>query len=221
MEIEGVELEVLVQGRATESQTFFLEYETGDKRIKVSDLVAGEALLLGREELPVGDIINITVLMGDGHSLFFDEDRFRLPLADASSSEISLEINQELQSGISYDLLLDLDLQKSIIQNSSDPLSFEIHPVFTLINSAGIGELTGTITVNNLYPALFLISEEDSISTHLNSSGNFLFRAPEGDYDFYIDPRDPQFRDTLISVEILARETLNLDRITLSRVEDE
>ncbi len=216
VEIEGVDVEVMAGGRQTDIQKFFLEYKSGDKRIKVSELVGGEALLLGRNELPVGTLIKATVRLGRNHSMFFNQNRFTLPLADPDQLEIQLETDINLEAGISYDLILDLDLEKSILLKTASPPSYEISPTFYALSGVGQGSIQGTVAPTGLNPAIYLINEEDSISTHTNTSGAFLIRIREGNYSIYIDPKDETYADTAFSVKVSQREVTNLDRITLS-----
>lgn len=216
VQVEGVDLEIQVQGRESETQTFFLPYSLGDKVIEVSALIAGEALLLGREELPIGKIISATFRIGDSHSLFLDGDRYVLPLANSGMTEIPIEVEMDLEQGIAYDLILDFDLEKSIRVLSESPLSLELAPVLSAVSGIGAGELKGTISPTTLRPALYAIISGDSVSTQINASGSFLFRLPAGIYTVYIDPKDERYQAGIIqNVEVIAGKSTDLTRITI------
>lgn len=193
VEIEGVDVEMLVEGRETSSQTFYLEYKTGDKVIRVSDLVAGRALVIGRDELPLGKIIGLKVRMGTEHSLFQGEKGYDMPLKEISNSIIALDADVDLESGLSYDIILDLDLEASVIQTSATPLAFQLNPIFSVIEATGAGEISGRIAPTILRPVIYVIQGTDSISTHTNLSGAYLFRVPQGIYSLYFDPRNSAF----------------------------
>lgn len=193
VEIEGVEVELLVQGREMESQRFFFEYKTGDKQIRVSDLIGGRGLILGREELPTGKIIGLSVQMGRNHVLYQGEKGFNMPLEDVNDPFFPLAIEMDLEGGIAYDLILDMDLEKSILQKSTAPLTFQLAPVFTLVEGASSGELRGTVSPLTLKPAIYLIQGTDSTSTHPTTSGGYLFRADPGNYSLYFDPKDIRY----------------------------
>lgn len=214
VEIEGVELEVLVTGReSVETETYYLEYKNGDKRIKVSELVGGNALLIGRNELPLGKVTRVTVKLGSDHSMFYDGDEYNLPLSDPSTQDVSLLAGLDLDQGISYDMILDIDLEKSVIEVGTD--SFALNPRFSLIRGAVTGKISGTLTVKNLYPAIFLMNETDTLSTHMSTNGSYSFQAPEGDYRLYFDAKDELYLDTAFNVQIVAGNDGVLETISL------
>lgn len=217
VEVEGVDIEMQVLGRESETETFFLPYSLGDKVIEVSALIAGEGLLLGRDELPVGKIISATFRIGDSHSLFLDGDRYVLPLANGGMTEIPLELEMDLEQGIAYDLILDFDLEKSIRVLSESPLVLELDPKLSAVSGIGTGDLKGSISPTALRPALYAITSGDSVNTHTNSSGSFLFRLPAGIYTVYVDPKDERYQAGIIrNVEVIAGKSTDLSSITIA-----
>lgn len=217
VEIEGVDIEVLVEGRETQSQIFFLEYKSGDKRIKVSELVGSNKLLIGRNELPSGQIISAKILLGKDHFMYFDKKKYTLNLSDPLDNEILLTTSIEIQQGKSYDIVLDLDLEKSIKQVSESPLSYDLDPYFTLVEGAGSTELSGILKPTTLYSAIYLYQGKDTISTHTNTSGKFNFTVQAGNYTIYFDPKDELYQDTTFSINVEAREDTVLNTITFKK----
>ncbi|MDR7128499.1 hypothetical protein J2X69_000831 [Algoriphagus sp. 4150] len=217
VEIEGVDIDILVGGREAQIRTFFLEYKSGNKRIKVSELVGGNQLLIGRSELPAGQITNAKIILGENHSMFLKDKRFELKLSDPSENEISLPTSITMEQGISYDLILDLDLEKSIIQVSESPLTYGLDPYFTLIEGVGSGKLSGVLKPLTLYPALTITGEKGTFSTHTDASGKYVFRVPEGFYNVQISAKDGLYLDTAFSMDIIRRKDSVLNEITLKR----
>ncbi|WP_439488584.1 DUF4382 domain-containing protein [Algoriphagus sp.] len=196
VEIEGVDIDVLVQGRETQAQTFYLEYKSGNKRIKVSELVGGTQLLLGRNELPIGLITSATIILGDNHSMFIGEKRYDLELSDPDDNRVSLPTSITLEQGISYDIILDIDLERSIVQTSETPLAYGLDPNFKLVEGKGLVELEGNLKPTSLYPAIYMWSATDTFSTHTNTSGNYIFKVPMDKYTLYFDPKNERYQDT-------------------------
>ncbi|WP_075348812.1 DUF4382 domain-containing protein [Algoriphagus marinus] len=218
VEIEGVDVEVLLEGRETGSETFYLEYKTGDKKIRVSDLVAGRALIIGRDELPVGKIIGLKVRMGKRHSLYQEKKGYDMPLQNPEDPFVTLETALDLQAGVAFDIILDLDLESSILQTSTAPLSFELDPVFTVILGAGAGEVKGAISPAALKPAIYLVQGMDSISTQVNTSGSYLFRVPKGTYSLYFDPKDPTYNSQRVTnVQVDSASITQLELVTFTK----
>ncbi len=211
VEIEGVELEILVQGRETQSQSFYFEYKTGDKQIRVSDLIGGQGLIIGREELPSGKVIGLRVQMGKNHVLYQEKKGYPMPLVDPNNLFVPLLADLDLEAGIAYDIILDMDLEKSILQKSTAPLSFQLSPVFTLVEGASSGELRGTVSPLTLKPAIYLIQGADSISTHPTTSGSFLFRVEPGIYSVYFDSKDSRYANaTVLNLVVIEGKTLEV-----------
>lgn len=216
VEIEGVELQLQISGRESETQTFFLPYTNGDKVIKISELIAGKALLLGRDELPIGKILSASLKLGNDHSLYYKGQRYPLPSKSIGLNPVLLRKSWELQSGISYDLILDFDLEKSIEVTTSTPLSFELKPFVRAFSAIGTGELKGSIEPSTLRPALYAFSQTDTLSTHVNSAGSFSLRLPPGIYTFFLDPKDERYKSGFIpNVEIVSGKSTDLTKITV------
>ncbi|MHA7130476.1 DUF4382 domain-containing protein [Algoriphagus namhaensis] len=213
--ILGVEVEVQIQGRETDLQSYFLDYKPGVKEIEVSALVGGEALLMARGELPIGKIVGGKLLLGDTHYLWLDDRRYPMPLAAGLTDEVDLTFEQELEFGVAYDLLVDFDLERSILVLDEEPLKLSLHPKVTAISGIGSGEIEGRISPTSLRPGVYAISGTDSISTQVNSSGVFLFRIPEGNYRIYIDPKDDRY-DSLVLSNVLVLPNAQTDLETLT-----
>lgn len=217
VEIEGVDIEVLAIGRETQSQTFFLEYKSGDKRIKVSELVGGNALLLGRSELPIGQIISAKIILGSDHYMYFDQKKYPLKVSDPSQNEILLTTSIDTERGISYDIVLDIDLQKSIKEVSESPLTYVLDPTFTLMNGAETVDISGVLKPVTLYPAVYLSDGKDTVSTHTDATGKYYFRVPAGSYKIYFDAKDDLYLDTAYLQELIVSEDSLLKPITFKK----
>lgn len=217
VEIKGVDIEILREGREAQREVIFFEYKSGDKRIKVSELVAGNALLLGRKELPVGQVINATVILGEDHTMFLNEKKHILKLSDPSKGTISLPLDLEIEQGLSYDLILDMNLEKSIHQVSESPLNYTLDPFFSLQKAAEAIELSGSLYPTALYPAISISNGIDTLTTHTNTSGKFLLRVPTGNYTLYLDPKDERYQDTTFVLDMLPGQDSVLLPITFKK----
>lgn len=217
VEIQGVELELVPNGREGDIQRIFLPYELGDKQVDISKLVGGTTLPVARNETQLGIITGITLRLGTGNSLYQADNRYSLELPEGKTDYYqSVSIN--LEQGISYDLVLDFDLEKSIQVTNSNPLTLNFSPSISAYSGIGRGDLTGSISPAEIRPVIFAINDTDTISTHTNASGNFLFRLEPGTYDVYIDPKDNRYKyDTIRSILIESGKATPLDRITLTR----
>lgn len=217
VEIQGVEIDFVQSARQGETQQIWLPYEPAKKTINLSKLVNGITLPVSRKEFQLGQITAITLRLGKTHALFQGDNRYELALP-SEITDFSKELKVDLEAGISYDLVLDMDLEKSIRIVQQDPLKLSFIPTIYAFSGIGRGEVTGTVFPLELKPAIFAISGKDSVSTHTNSGGGFLFRLTPGYYTLYIDPKDNRYLpDTLLNVEIKTGQPTNLERVSLKK----
>lgn len=210
-------MELVPNGRGGEISKIFLPYEPGDKEVDISQLVGGTALPVARNESQLGTITGITLRLGPKNSLYLDEDRYPLDLPDGETDYFQ-PVSIELEQGFSYDLILDFDLEKSIQITNPNPLAFDFNPTISAYSGIGRGDLTGSTSPTDLQPVIYAIKESDSLNTHTNSSGNFIFRLEPGTYDLFIDPKDTRYNSqTIKGIIIESGKATPLDRITLTR----
>lgn len=217
VEIQGVEIDFVPNGRQGEIQKIWMPYELAKKTINLSRLVNGIALTISRREFQIGQITGVTLKLGRSHALYQGDTRFDLALP-GENTDYTQDFNLDLAPGISYDLILDFDLEKSISMTQSNPLRLSYNPTFSVFTGIGRGELSGTIAPTDFKPVIYAIQGMDSVSTHTNTSGSFAFRLVPGIYTLYFDPKDNRyFADTLFNVEVKSGQRTTLDRITLTR----
>lgn len=217
VEIQGVELEFVPNGRQGEVERLFLPYEPGDKQVDISQLVGGVSLPVARNEMQLGVITGVTLRIGTENALYLDEDRYPLELPEGNT-DYFLPVSIDLDQGLSYDLVLDFDLVKSIQIDTENPLTFDFNPSLSAFSGIGRSNLTGTTSPSDLRPVIYAIQDSDSVSTHTNTGGSFSFRLISGTYDVYIDPKDSRYlADTIRGVLIESGKTTDLERIILNR----
>lgn len=217
VEIEGVEIDFVQNGRQGEIQKIWMPYEPAKKTINLSQLVNGTSLPVSRKEFQLGQITAITLKLGTSHALFQGDNRYPLTLP-SEITDYTQNLKVDLEAGISYDLILDFDLEKSIRVTQVSPLKLAFNPSIQAYTSIGRSELIGTVFPTDIKPAIYAISGKDSVSTHTTTSGAFLFRLTPGRYTLYIDPKDTRFvSDTLFNIEVKGDQRTTLDRINLNR----
>lgn len=217
VEVLGVSLEFVPSGRLGEVQTLELPYEPADKAINLSQLVNGIALPVGRKEVPLGKITAITLNLGTSHALYQGDKRFPLPLATGTTTFTQV-LDLNLEAGISYDLVLDVDLEQSIRVLKESPLELSFTPEIKAYQTLGRGIVSGIISPKELRPAIYAIQGRDSLSTHTDAGGGFTLSLPPGQYTLYIDPKDRRYQaDTLFNVPVTAGQRSSLAPLNLLR----
>jgi hypothetical protein len=103
---------------------------------------------------------------------------------------LKLKINADLTEGIVYEVLIDFDAAKSILQTGN--FTYKLKPVIRTITSAGSGAIKGTIFPLESSPSVFAIIGSDTIATtYAADDGQFLLRGlPEGNYIVSFNPKE-------------------------------
>lgn len=216
IEILGVELSIS-GGRTGEGvQTFFLPNLAGNRQINVSALIGGEQFLVGRGEVTVGDLLEMKLVLGDNNGVRREGRTIPLTFKSPSSQEPSLRTNFVLNGGISHDLFIDFDLQRSIERRGAD--QFLLDPVLRAFSSSATGVISGTIRPAGERAVLFAIQNRDTITTTLSNlnNGNFQLRGLSGAYTVGILPFDNRFRsDSLLNIVVTPQTSTQVGNINL------
>src|SRR5690606_31970756 len=127
IEFEGVELFHGTDRQAVEGQWIHIPYDQVDRQVDVSKLVGDGVLLLGRQEVPVGGIFKIRLLLGQDHYLTKEGKDLSLTLKDPEITVIEIDVNYRLERNLSYDIYVDFDLDRSI-KGTTDTNRFLLEP---------------------------------------------------------------------------------------------
>lgn len=186
-------------------------------------LTNGAYEVLGNAELEAGTYPQIRLILSQNdHSVVIDGEKHDMKIPGGAQTGIKLQINAEIQGGIEYVLLLDFDASRSVVKTGQDsgPVDYLLKPVIRASNNAVTGNIGGTISPANARPAIYAISESDTISTTFADtlSGEFrLVSLEEGSYTISIEAREEGFESkTMEDVSVTIGETNDLGELELS-----
>ena len=133
--------------------------------------------LLGTALLPVGHLSQIRLVLGTNNTLKINDQIISLTTPSAQQSGLKLLVNADLQAGITYKLLLDFDVAKSIVSTGSN--TFKLKPVIRVISQALTGAIKGLVTPAISTPAVYAIMGSDTLATTYadSVSGKFLLQG--------------------------------------------
>ena len=216
IEIKGVELMLGKDRQGTDAQWVHIPYDQPNQKVDVSKLVGEGVLLLGRDEISVGGIFKIRLMLGEEHHLTKNGKIRSLTLIDPEASIIEMDVNYRLERNLSYDIYLDFDLERSI-KASSDTTEFLLVPKVRSFIQEERAEIKGRIQPPAAKPVFYAIQGQDTITSFADAQGNYSLRGlKEGQYSLRILPRLP-YIDTVFSVEAKRGETEILKNIVLKR----
>ncbi|RLD24640.1 MAG: carbohydrate-binding protein [Bacteroidetes bacterium] len=154
-------------------------------------LTDGVETVIADDELPSGRVSQLRLILGDNNSVVVDGEEFPLTVPSGSESGLKLQINADLEEGITYSVLLDFDAAKSIVNTGSD--KYILKPVIKTITEAQDGAIKGSVLPAELSVAVYALSGSDTLSTSYAPAGNadyFLGGLADGSYTVSIDPGD-------------------------------
>lgn len=220
LELKRVEVFVQNSNRGGDDSWVSLYYIPLSNVVNISALVNGSQLILGRSELPLGKITQIKLVFGDEQYLVLDEEPLSLVWEDPSEMEYIIDVDYTLEGGRSYDIVLDIDLARSITDSDQEEV-YLFSPKIRSFETGSIAAISGTVSPLAAQPYIYAILGEDSISTLTDDSGNFLFNGLEaGDYAIYINPRAP-YQDSLFTVTAKIDSVTVIETILLPEIQEE
>lgn len=191
---------------------FVTLYEGAPLVMDLMDLRNGITRLLVNSELAVGEYRQIrlhvesaSIELTNGNIYTTDDDSLRLNSQATSGFEVFVDPPIAMVSGLTSELLLDIDLSKTFRPvPANDPMNattFRLHPVIRVANLTESGELRGVIfeddtlgslvTVGNASVYVMPPGETDTAnsvaSTASNANGAYaILGVPAGIYDVMV-----------------------------------
>lgn len=152
------------------------------------DLTNGKDTLLANLDLPAGRISQIRLVLGNNNTVVIDGKEIALNTPSAQQSGLKIQIQQSLTAGVTYKILLDFDVARSVVQTGNG--KFNLKPVIRGVVEATSGAIKGIVTPKEANPAVYAISGTDTLgTTYPDSLGHFLLRGiAAGSYSVHFIP---------------------------------
>jgi hypothetical protein len=152
------------------------------------ELTNGLDTLLGEIEIPAGQISQIRLKLGNDNTIKVDDQLYDIDTPSGQQSGLKLQVHETLAEGITYKILLDFDVARSILKTGAG--DFKLKPVIRTITEAQDGAIRGIVDPKESTPAIYAISNTDTLgTTYSDSTGHFLIRGlPAGTYNVVFSP---------------------------------
>jgi hypothetical protein len=184
IDIQGVE--VHSSENAGENGWISLDVEGGVYNLL--ELTNGLDTLLGEVEIPGGRISQVRLKLGNNNTIKVNDQVYDLETPSGQQSGLKLQVHEILTEGITYKILLDFDVARSIVLAGNG--TYKLKPVIRAITEAQDGAIKGVISPKEATPAIYAISNLDTLgTTYSDSTGHFLLRGlPAGSYKVVFIP---------------------------------
>ncbi len=194
--------------------------ENADKMLNLLDLTGSNAALLGTEEFPEGEIDQLRLVLGTNNYVMKGEVRSELTTPSAQQSGLKIQLDQELEAGVVYDLVIDFDVAKSIV-NAGASGSIILKPVLRayLTQSAGISGQVLPVEAQQIQITATGNTSGKTYNTFVDENGNFKIQGLDVEtYTLEIVPNELYVGQTIEDIEVVKGEITILDPITLDPV---
>lgn len=169
--------------------------------VNVLDYVNGKSALLVSTDFAPGDLKEIRLLLGpNSYVVGTDGQQYALKTPSGQTSGVKLKLDKvTLAAGSTYQLLLDFDVAKSIVERGNWKAGndkkerYLLKPVIRLVAQDLKGGLRGTVNPAAARPQVLAIRASitgpDTVSTFADASGAFQLNAlPAGTYQVQFFP---------------------------------
>lgn len=212
IDIEGVEIHT--SDEATDKGWKALDVNEGV--YSLLELTNGLDTLLGEIEIPAGKISQIRLILGDDNTVTVDDQTYELSTPSAQQSGLKLQVHETLAEGITYKILLDFDVARSIVQTGSD--QYKLKPVIRAITEAQDGAIKGQVTPVEATPAVYAIIGADTLgSAYCNEQGEFMIRGlAEGSYLVSFQPKTGYAGKVVENIPVQLGSVTDMEPVTIS-----
>lgn len=145
-------------------------------------LTGGQEAILVDTDIPAGAKIHqLRLILGDGNTVKVDgiAEALNLETPSAQNSGLKLNIQQNVEEGLLYKVVLDFDVAKSIVITGNN--KYILKPVIRSFLEAEGGSLKGTVTPASCADATITLTGPDpstnTISANTSADGVFLFKG--------------------------------------------
>jgi len=155
------------------------------------ELTGGVTLLLADTDIPSGYIGQMRLILGNQNTVVKDGVTHPLSTPSAQQSGLKLQINQTLESNITYNFLIDFDVNHSIVVEAGNSGNYNLHPVLRVTTEAASGSITGTAIAGEFQVLASVMVGSEEVSAFANEMGLFFIHGlPAGTYAVTLTP-DP------------------------------
>lgn len=179
-------------------------------------LTNGASSVLGDTTLTAGKYTQIRLIIGTGSYVIDQGVKHNLEIPSGSQTGLKLTHQFTIEGGKLYELILDFNVDKSIIITGNG--KYKLKPTIRVMPIVISGSIAGQVLPLDVQPTVWTVYGTDTITTYADLQGFFkLIALPQGIYDVNILPADTMiYRDTMIvGVQILANQETDIGSIIL------
>ncbi|WP_339875296.1 DUF4382 domain-containing protein [uncultured Algoriphagus sp.] len=185
--------------------------------INLLDLTGGNSELLGTEDFPEGEISQIRLILGENNYVVKNGDRYDMKTPSAQQSGLKIKVDEYIEAGMSYDLVIDFDAAKSIVEagNSGQIILKPVLRAYLDEISAGI--MGQTLPVGARPVQVSAQKGDEEMNTFVDANGNYKITGlDDGIYTLTFTPNNTYKVLVLEGIEVEDGLITTVDPVVLS-----
>ncbi|HEX9825713.1 MAG TPA: DUF4382 domain-containing protein [Flavobacteriaceae bacterium] len=186
-----VNVEIIdIQYNTTDSEDGWVSFTPASGypiNVDLTELIAGNSLLLADQIIPSGMLKQIRLVLSDNNTLKIegDDNLIHLDTPSALQSGLKLNLNEELEPGFTYTFILDWVVQESVVEAGTTGM-YNLKPVIRVNAEVNSGSISGNVieTVEGVETAkqdvtIMVYTPDDILVTDslTDENGNFLIQG--------------------------------------------
>ncbi|GIZ07817.1 hypothetical protein FUMI01_05440 [Flavobacterium sp. UMI-01] len=169
------------------------------------DFTGGVSLLVAEGQVPSGYLGQLRLVLGTNNTIKKGGQVYPLSTPSGQQSGLKLKINETLVPGITYELMMDFNVDKSIVKAGNSG-KYNLHPVITISSTATSGSIKGKI--NPILEGFQVVASvevgNETISAYANEQGMFqLYGVPAGTYRLTLTPEVASGKTPLVIEDVM------------------
>lgn len=209
-------VEVHVSGTDTTSASWFVINDSL-RYFDLLELMNGASIVLGDTSLAAGNYTQIRLIIEDSCYVIDGDVRHDLTIPSGTQTGIKLIHSFNIESNLVYELLLDFDVDKSLVVTGNE--DYKLQPTIRVVPFVISGSISGQVLPLEANPAaVYAIVGSDIVTTtYTNDEGYFkLLGLLEGVYDVKIVSDNESYSDlTTASVSVTQSQDTDMGTIEL------
>ncbi len=216
-EVNIVVVRVEVHKAGADSNSNWVVLNNSETTYNLLKLRNGASAIIGTNSLEAGHYTQIRLILGTGNTIVVNGIQFGLDVSSVAQTGIKLNHEFDIKTGSLYELILDFDVQHSIVFTGNE--RYKLSPVIRVVPLLISGTISGKVYPIDANASVDAINVKTTISTIADLlTGSFKLMAVEnGTYDIKITSGNPLYKDTtFINVYVAAKQNTDLGTILLN-----
>lgn len=138
----------------------------------------GKAILIGAADVPAGRYTQVRLKVQSAEVVTMDGQVHQVTIPSGDQTGLKLVSEFDVSEGSTYEVVLDFDVQKSIVTTGppGSPKTYRLRPTIRVAPVALTGSISGTVAGAQHMPVAFAIAGSDTVTSTPVDAGSGSFR---------------------------------------------